>query len=52
MTNSLQVMIFWNLYIVPFLFQTQHFGDWILSPSSGKRLLRWELFKCQDLFQN
>jgi hypothetical protein len=27
---------FWTLSIVLFLFKTQRFGDWILSPSSGK----------------
>jgi hypothetical protein len=39
----MQVLCFWTLYIVSsltktvlFIFKTQRFGDWILSPSSGK----------------
>jgi hypothetical protein len=38
----LQLLNFWTLSIVLFfLFKTQRFGDWILSPSSGKSLLSW-----------
>jgi hypothetical protein len=35
----IQLLCFWTLSIVLFLFKTQRFGDWILSPSSGKNLL-------------
>jgi hypothetical protein len=31
----IQLLCFWALSIGMFLFKTQHFGDWILSPSSG-----------------
>jgi hypothetical protein len=31
----MQVLCFWTLSIVLFLFKTQRFGDWILSPSLG-----------------
>jgi hypothetical protein len=31
----IQLLFFWTLSIVLFLFKTQRFGDWILSPSSG-----------------
>jgi hypothetical protein len=30
-----QILRFWTLSIVLFLFKTQRFGDWILPPSSG-----------------
>jgi hypothetical protein len=32
----IQILCFWTLSIALFLFKTQRFGDWILSPSSGK----------------
>jgi hypothetical protein len=31
-----KILGFWNVSIVLFLFKRQNFGDWILSPSSGK----------------
>jgi hypothetical protein len=37
----LQILCFWTLSIVLFLFKKQRFGDWILSPSSGKTYLVW-----------
>jgi hypothetical protein len=37
----IQLLCFWTYFIVLFLFKTQCFGDWILSPSSGKNLLNW-----------
>jgi hypothetical protein len=33
---ALQLLCFWTLPIVLFLFKTQRFGDWILSPSSSR----------------
>jgi hypothetical protein len=35
----MQLLVFWTLSIVQSLFKKQRFGDWILSPSSGKSLL-------------
>jgi hypothetical protein len=32
---DIKSLLFWTLPIVLFLFKTQRFGDWILSPSSG-----------------
>jgi hypothetical protein len=37
----LQLLCFWTLSIILFLFGTQRFGDWILSPSSGKNISSW-----------
>jgi hypothetical protein len=34
-----QLLSFWTLSIVQFLFKTHRFGDWILSPSSDKSWL-------------
>jgi hypothetical protein len=35
------MLSFLILSIVLFLFKNRRFGHWILSPSSGKRLLSW-----------
>jgi hypothetical protein len=35
------LLVFWTLSIVQSLFKKQRFGDWVLSPSSGKSLLSW-----------
>jgi hypothetical protein len=32
----IQLLCFWTLFVVQFVFKTQRFGDWILSPSSGR----------------
>jgi hypothetical protein len=32
----IQILCFWTLSIVLFLFKTRRIGDWILSPFSGK----------------
>jgi hypothetical protein len=34
--HIIQILRFWTLSIVLFLFKTQRFGDWIVSPSLGK----------------
>lgn len=35
--RNLRITMCFGHYPSPFLFKTQHFGDWVLSPSSGKR---------------
>jgi hypothetical protein len=37
--GEVQILCYWTLSIILILFKTQHFGDWILSPPSGKILL-------------
>jgi hypothetical protein len=37
----IQLLRLWTLSIILFFYPKQHFGDWILSPSSGKSLLSW-----------
>jgi hypothetical protein len=37
-----RLFCFWTLSIVLFLFERQRFGDWILSPSSGRSLVSWD----------
>jgi hypothetical protein len=39
--DSLQLSSFGTLSIILFFYLKQRFGDWILSPFSGKSLLRW-----------
>jgi uncharacterized membrane protein YoaT (DUF817 family) len=34
--ENVQILCFWTLSIILFLFKTQRLGDWLLSPSSGK----------------
>jgi hypothetical protein len=33
---NMQLLCFWTLSVVLFIYKTQRFEDWILSPSSGK----------------
>jgi hypothetical protein len=37
----IQLLCFWTLSIVLFLFKTERFGDCILPPSSGKSQFSW-----------
>jgi hypothetical protein len=34
--DLVQILCFWTLSTILFLFKTQYFGGWILSPFSGK----------------
>jgi hypothetical protein len=53
--STVQILCFWTLSIVLFLFKRQRFEDLILSPSSGRNFLSWaqsiELFPSHLIWQ-